>query len=37
MGIAKKIWTFEVGLVGLFEIDWKTPCNDWLVEFLNTW
>jgi len=21
----------------LFEINRKTPCHDWLVEFFNTW
>jgi hypothetical protein len=24
-------------LVGLFEIYWKTPCHDLLLEFFNTW
>ncbi len=24
-------------LVGLFQIEWKTPCHSTLVEFLNNW
>jgi len=24
-------------LVGLFEVEWKTPCHNILVEFLNSW
>jgi hypothetical protein len=37
MGEGKKRWAFKVGLVGLFEIDQRTPHRDLLVEFLNTW
>ncbi len=25
------------GLVGLFEVEWKTPHHNILVEFLNNW
>jgi hypothetical protein len=35
MGVVKKRWAFKVGLVGLFEIDYKTPCHD-LLEFFHT-
>jgi hypothetical protein len=24
-------------LVGLFEVKWKTPCHNILVEFMNNW
>ncbi len=27
----------KVGLVGMFEIEWKTPHHNILVEFLNNW
>jgi hypothetical protein len=27
----------RVGLVGLFDIKWKTPRHNILVEFLNNW
>jgi hypothetical protein len=27
----------KVGLIGLFEIEWKTPQHNILVEFLNNW
>lgn len=36
MGEEEKTWASVVELVGLFEIDWKAPCHDMLVEFLNT-
>ncbi len=26
-----------VGLVGLFEVEWKTPHHNILIEFLNNW
>ncbi len=26
-----------VGLVGPFEVEWKTSCHNILVEFLNNW
>ncbi len=28
-------WVNRNGLVGLFEVEWKTPCHNILVEFLN--
>jgi hypothetical protein len=37
MGVGKKRWPFKVGLVGVFEIDWKRSHCDLLVEFFNTW
>jgi hypothetical protein len=27
----------KASLVGLFEIEWTTPCHNILVEFLNNW
>jgi hypothetical protein len=27
MGKEKKTWVSKVGLVGLFEIEWKIPCH----------
>jgi hypothetical protein len=30
-------WVNTAGLVGLFEIEWKTPHHNILVEFLNNW
>jgi hypothetical protein len=35
MGFVEKRWASKVGLMGLFEIKWTTPCHDWLVEFFN--
>jgi hypothetical protein len=35
MGKDEKQWASKVGLVGLLDLKWKTPCNDWLVEFFN--
>ncbi len=37
MGVENKRWPFKVGLVGVFEIDWRRSHRDLLVEFLNTW
>jgi hypothetical protein len=31
----KRAWANIPILVGLFEIEWKTPCHNILVEFLN--
>ncbi len=31
----KKTWANKIRLVGLFEVEWKTPCHNILVEFLN--
>ncbi len=33
----KKAWANRVGLVGLFEIEWKTPWHNILVELMNNW
>jgi hypothetical protein len=30
-------WANKVGLVGMFEIEWKTSHHNILVEFLNNW
>jgi hypothetical protein len=32
-----KKWALKVMLVGLFELSWRAPHHDWLVEFLNTY
>ncbi len=37
MGEVEKRWATNIGLVGLLEIDWRTPHHDVLVEFLNSW
>jgi hypothetical protein len=37
MGEIKKRWAFMIGLVGLFKIEWRTPCHNLLAEFFNTW
>jgi hypothetical protein len=37
MGEDEKKWASKVGLVGLLELKWITPRNEWLVEFLNTY
>ncbi len=31
----EKKWASRVGLVGLLELQWNTPCHDQLEEFLN--
>ncbi len=28
-------WLNKANLVGLFKVEWKTPCHNILVEFLN--
>ncbi len=33
----EKAWANKVRLIGLFEVEWKTPCHNILVEFLNNW
>jgi hypothetical protein len=33
----ERTWANRVGLVGLFEVEWKTPYHNILVEFLNNW
>ncbi len=34
-GEEEKAWANKAGLVDLFEVEWKTPCHNILVEFLN--
>ncbi len=34
-GEEERNWANRASLVGLFEIEWKTPCHNILVEFLN--
>ncbi len=36
-GKEERAWVNKARLVGLFEIEWKTPCHNILVEFLNNW
>jgi hypothetical protein len=36
-GEEERAWANIVGLVGMFEIEWKTPRHNILVEFLNNW
>ncbi len=36
-GKEEKAWANRARLVGLFEIEWKTPCHNILVEFMNNW
>jgi hypothetical protein len=33
----ERTWANRVGLVGLFEVEWKTPHHNVLVEFLNNY
>jgi hypothetical protein len=33
----EKKWANKLSLVGLFEVEWKTPYHNILVEFLNNW
>jgi hypothetical protein len=33
----ERTWVNRAGLVGLFEVEWKTPHHNILVEFLNNW
>jgi hypothetical protein len=30
-------WANKIDLVGLFKIQWNTPCHNILVELLNNW
>jgi hypothetical protein len=32
-----KTWANKDGLVGMFDIKWKTPRHNILVEFMNNW
>jgi hypothetical protein len=36
-GEEERAWANKIGLVGLFEIKWKTFRHNILVEFLNNW
>ncbi len=36
-GKEEKTWVNKAGLEGLFEVEWKTPCHNIMVEFLNNW
>ncbi len=33
----ERTWVNIVGLVGLFQVEWKTPHHNILIEFLNNW
>jgi hypothetical protein len=33
----ERAWANKTELVGMFEVDWKTPRHNILVEFLNNW
>jgi len=35
MGTIEKEWVSKMGLVGLFKMQWKTPCYELLIEFLK--
>jgi hypothetical protein len=37
MGEDDKKMASRIELVGLFELQWKVPHHDWLVEFFNTY
>jgi hypothetical protein len=36
-GEEERSWANKARLVGLFEVEWKTPHHNILVEFLNNW
>jgi hypothetical protein len=36
-GKEERKWANIVGLVGSFEVEWKTPHHNILVEFSNNW
>jgi hypothetical protein len=36
-GKEERKWVNKANLVGLFEIEWKIPCHNTLVEFFNNW
>jgi hypothetical protein len=36
-GEEERAWPNKAGLVGMFEIKWKMPRHNILVEFLNNW
>jgi hypothetical protein len=37
LGRNERIWASEVGLVGLFEVEWVVPRHELLMDFLKTW
>jgi hypothetical protein len=36
-GEKEKAWANIIRFVGLFKIEWKTPCHNILVEICNNW
>jgi hypothetical protein len=36
-GEEEKIWANIISLVGLFEVEWKTPHHNIMVEFFKNW
>jgi hypothetical protein len=34
-GKEEKPWANKIGFIGLFEVEWKTPSQNVVVEFLN--
>ncbi len=36
-GKEERAWENKARLVGLFKVEWKTPCHNILVEFMNNW
>jgi hypothetical protein len=36
-GEEDRAWANRVGLVGMFDIEWKTPRHNIPIEFLNNW
>jgi hypothetical protein len=36
-GKEERAWANRARLEGMFEIEWKTPCHNIRVEFLNNW
>jgi hypothetical protein len=37
IGIVEREWMNKAGLIGLFEINWRTSHPFLFVKFLNTW
>ncbi len=33
----KRAYTNKTRLIGIFEIEWKTPCHNILIESMNNW
>jgi hypothetical protein len=36
-GEEERTWANRIGLLGLFEVEWKAPRHNILVEFLSNW